>query len=79
MTFVTGQRVASVMADLRRALPRGVRGRGGRGDSSRPGYPTFADGHDEMLVGEAIARESRWVDVDRSGSRLPTVTTEAPR
>ncbi len=37
--------------------------------SSRPGYPTFADGHDEMLVGEAIARsarEGRWVDVKRS-------------
>ena len=37
--------------------------------SSSPGYATFADGHDEMLVGEAIARssrEGRWVDVDRS-------------
>ena len=37
--------------------------------SSSPGYPTFADGHEEMLVGEAIARsarEGRWVDVDRS-------------
>jgi len=37
--------------------------------SSHPGYPTFADGHDEMLVGEAIARsarEGRWVEVDRS-------------
>ncbi len=36
--------------------------------SSTPGYPTFADGHDEMLVGEAIARsarEGRWVDVER--------------
>jgi predicted dehydrogenase len=36
--------------------------------SSSPGYPTFADGHDEMLVGEAIARstrEERWVEVDR--------------
>ena len=52
--------------------------------SAAPGYPTFADGHDEMLVGEAIARsaqESRWVDVDRSGgakSRQP-VTTESAR
>src|SRR5688572_6210128 len=39
------------------------------GPSSDPGYPTFADGHDEMLVGEAIARsarEGRWVDVDRT-------------
>ena len=37
--------------------------------SSRPGYPTFADGHDEMLVNDAIAesaREGRWVDVDRA-------------
>ncbi|MEO7229206.1 MAG: Gfo/Idh/MocA family oxidoreductase [Candidatus Limnocylindrales bacterium] len=36
--------------------------------SSRPGYPTFADGHDEMLVGDAIAesaRSGRWVTVDR--------------
>jgi predicted dehydrogenase len=36
--------------------------------SSPPGYPTFADGDDEMLVGEAIARsarEGRWVDVER--------------
>lgn len=36
--------------------------------SSSPGYPTFADGHDEMLVGVAIAqsaREGRWVEVDR--------------
>ncbi len=39
--------------------------------SSRPSYPTFADGHDEMLVGDAIARsarEGRWVQVDRSGT-----------
>lgn len=39
--------------------------------SSSPGYATFGDGHDEMLVGEAIARsarEGRWVDVDRSGA-----------
>jgi predicted dehydrogenase len=36
--------------------------------SPRPSYPTFADGHDEMLVGDAIARsarEGRWVDVER--------------
>ena len=49
--------------------------------SSRPGYPTFADGHDEMLVGEAIARsarEARWVAVDRSGVPSP-VSTEAAR
>ncbi|MGK2851371.1 MAG: Gfo/Idh/MocA family protein [Candidatus Limnocylindrales bacterium] len=50
--------------------------------SSRPGYPTFADGHDEMLVGDAIARsarEGRWVDVDRSPAHHQPVTAEAPR
>jgi len=33
------------------------------------GYPTFADGHDEMLVCDAVARssrEGRWVEVERS-------------
>jgi predicted dehydrogenase len=37
--------------------------------SSRPAYPTFADGHDEMLVGDAIAesaRTGRWVDIARA-------------
>jgi predicted dehydrogenase len=32
------------------------------------GYPTFADGHDEMLVCDAVARsarEGRWVEVER--------------
>ena len=32
----------------------------------RPRYATFADGHEEMLIGDAIARsarEGRWVDV----------------
>lgn len=42
--------------------------------TGRPGdgYPTFADGHDAMLVCEAVARsarEARWVDVERSGQR----------
>ena len=48
--------------------------------SSSPGYPTFADGHDEMLVGDAIARsarEGRWVDVDRtSGAPSSSVRLE---
>lgn len=38
------------------------------GPSPRPVYPTFADGHDEMLVGDAIAgsaRTDRWVTVRR--------------
>ncbi len=37
--------------------------------AERPPYATFADGHDEMLVGEAIAesaRQGRWIDVDRT-------------
>jgi len=36
--------------------------------SERPAYPTFADGHDEMLVNDAIAesaRTGRWVRVAR--------------
>jgi predicted dehydrogenase len=39
------------------------------GPAARPAYPTFADGHDEMLVNEAVAtsaREGRWVAVDRA-------------
>ena len=50
--------------------------------SSHPGYPTFADGHDEMLVGEAIARsaqEGRWVDVDRSAVASRPVSAEVSR
>jgi predicted dehydrogenase len=37
--------------------------------AERPPYATFADGHDEMLVGDAIAesaRQGRWTDVDRT-------------
>jgi predicted dehydrogenase len=36
-----------------------------------PPYATFAAGHDEMLVNDAIAesaRTGRWIDVDRSGT-----------
>jgi predicted dehydrogenase len=36
--------------------------------SARPDFPTFADGHDELVLGEAIlrsAREGRWVSVGR--------------
>ncbi len=46
--------------------------------SAKPTYATFADGHDEMLVGEAIARsarEGRWVAVDRSGVTAAAATT----
>jgi predicted dehydrogenase len=47
------------------------------GPAERPTYPTFADGHDEMLVNDAIAesaRIGRWVEVVRAP--LP-VGTEA--
>jgi predicted dehydrogenase len=46
--------------------------------SSHPGYPTFADGHDEMLVGDAIAesaRSGRWVEVARPASARDGATT----
>jgi predicted dehydrogenase len=49
--------------------------------SSSPGYPTFAAGHDEMLIGEAIARsarEGRWVDVDRSGRAATAAASAGP-
>ena len=48
--------------------------------SSSSCYPTFADGHDEMLVGDAIARsarEGRWVDVDRGGVVAATAARHA--
>jgi hypothetical protein len=47
--------------------------------SDHPTYPTFADGHDEMLVNDAIAesaRLGRWVEVVRAP--LP-VGTDAHR
>ena len=42
---------------VRRPLPGRLRGRRGRRPSASPGYPTFADGHDEMLVNDADRRE----------------------
>ena len=47
--------------------------------SERPPYATFADGHDEVLVGDAVAesaRLGRWVEVDRSPAHRP-VSVEA--
>ncbi|HEY5488841.1 MAG TPA: Gfo/Idh/MocA family oxidoreductase, partial [Candidatus Limnocylindrales bacterium] len=41
------------------------------GTRDNPPYATFADGHEEMLVGDAIAlsaRESRWVPIKRDAS-----------
>ena len=46
--------------------------------SERPVYPTFADGHDEMLVNDAVAlsaRDGRWTDVERSPAARPMVAT----
>jgi predicted dehydrogenase len=46
---------------------------------AKPPYATFADGHEEMLVGDAIlesSRSGRWVAPDRSA---PTTTTDAPK
>jgi predicted dehydrogenase len=42
--------------------------------AERPPYATFADGHDEMLVGDAVAasaRQGRWVDVERARVSVP--------
>ena len=59
---------AEGFADTFKALYAAVYGAIAQG---RPGdgYPTFADGHDEMLVCDAVARSSRerrWVDVERA-------------
>jgi len=40
------------------------------------GYPTFADGHDQMLVCEAVARsarERRWAEVERTAAHRAEV------
>jgi len=60
-------------ADTFRSLFRAIYADVGNGaPAERPGYPTFADGHDEMLVGDAVAasaREGRWCDVRREEAR----------
>jgi predicted dehydrogenase len=46
-----------------------------------PPYATFAAGHDEMLVNDAIARsarEGRWVDVERTISSAPPAGLSSP-
>ncbi len=57
-------------ADTFRALFRAVyEDVGSGGPADHPSYPTFADGHDEMLVGDAVAasaRDGRWVAVERA-------------
>lgn len=57
-------------ADTFRSLFRSIYADIGAGaPAERPAYPTFADGHDEMLVGDAIAasaRDGRWTAVQRN-------------
>ena len=48
--------------------------------SDRPPYATFAAGHDEMLVNEAIAASAsagRWTEVDRASVQPAPVAVEA--
>ena len=64
-------------ADTFRALFRAIYADvGAGGPAERPGYPTFADGHDEMLVNDAVAasaRDGRWTDVVRTVQARPMV------
>jgi len=56
---------ADTFRELYRAVYRAVEA--GR-PPEEPDYPTFADGHDEALIADAIAasaREGRWVSIDR--------------
>ncbi len=56
---------ADTFRELYRAVYAAVAA--GGGPPANPTYPTFADGHEEALIGAAIARsarESRWVAVD---------------
>jgi predicted dehydrogenase len=58
---------ADTFAALYRAVYADV-ARGGPAET--PVYPTFADGHDRMLIGDAVAASaeaSRWVEVARQG------------
>jgi predicted dehydrogenase len=57
---------AETFRELYRAVYRAV---AAGAPPERPDYPTFADGHDEALIAEAIltsAREGRWVTVERT-------------
>jgi predicted dehydrogenase len=73
-------------ADTFAALFRSVYHDVGQGGMDpNPVYATFSDGHEEMLVGDAIAQSSRtgsWVTVDRSqsaGSSSATSTLQEAR
>jgi predicted dehydrogenase len=59
---------ADTFRELYRAVYRAV---AAGGPPPEPDYPTFADGHDEALIADAIAasaREGRWVSIDRSSA-----------
>jgi predicted dehydrogenase len=48
--------------------------------ATKPTYPTFAEGHDEMLVNDAIAesaRSGRWVQVARKDEARETAPAAA--
>jgi predicted dehydrogenase len=69
---------AAVYADIAAGGP------GAGSSTGSPAYPTFADGHDAVLVTEAVAESARtgtWVDVARApattGTR-PTSTVRSP-
>lgn len=68
---------ADTFAALFRAVYSDV-ARGGM--SGRPPYATFSDGHEEMLVGDAVARsarEGRWVPVQHDDVTSGTVPAGA--
>jgi predicted dehydrogenase len=57
---------ADTFRELYRAVYRAV---AAGSPPEEPDYPTFADGHDEALIADAIAasaREGRWVSVERT-------------
>jgi predicted dehydrogenase len=64
-------------ADTFRALFRAIYADVAAGErAEHPAYPTFADGHDEMLVNDAVAvsaRDGRWTDVAREPAPRPMV------
>ncbi len=56
---------------FKRPLPRGLRRRGGGRAAGEPDYPTFADGHDEALIADAIAAVARRAALGRRRPRAP--------
>jgi predicted dehydrogenase len=62
---------ADTFRELYRAVYRAV---AAGAPPDKPDYPTFADGHDEALIADAIAasaREGRWVAVERALEEVP--------